>query len=279
MLSSPGPQLCWITGAGGLIGHALVESPYRPHRWQPRGLTRPELDLTNFREVEHAFLRESPQAILHCAALSKSPACQADPSLAWQLNVAVTQHLAALAQGIPFFFFSTDLVFDGQRGRYVESDPTNPLSVYGTTKLAAEQVVLANPRHTVLRTSLNHGTSPTGDRGFNEETLNTWRSGRTTRLFVDEFRSPIPAAATARATWELLDASATGLFHVAGAERLSRWEIGQHLAQQNPAITARLEAASLREYIGAPRPPDTSLNSSRAQSLLSFRLPEYRKST
>ena len=274
---TPPPPLCWVTGAGGLIGNALIHSPHRSPRWRVRGLNRAELDLTDFAAVERAFHSDQPRAVLHCAALSKSPACQADPALAWRLNFDVTRHLAALASDLPFFFFSTDLVFDGQQGNYQEADAVHPLSVYGETKVAAEQVVLANPRHTVLRTSLNHGISPTGDRGFNEETLLAWQAGRTTRLFVDEFRSPIPAAATARATWELLDRGATHLFHLAGAERLSRWDIGQHLARQNPGIVARIEATSLRAYAGAPRPPDTSLNSSRAQAILSFPLPGYRE--
>ena len=74
--------------------------------------------------------------------------------------------LAELAAEIPFFFLSTDLVFDGQTGNYDESAPVNPLSIYAETKAAAERIVLANPRHTVLRLSLNGGTSPSGRPRF-----------------------------------------------------------------------------------------------------------------
>ncbi len=136
--------------------------------------------------------------------------------------------------------------------------------------------MLANPKHTVIRTSLNGGVSPTGDRGFNEEIRRAWQEGRTLNLFTDEFRSPIPASATARAVWELARLEQTGLIHIAGSQRLSRWEIGQLLAARWPQLKPKLEPGSLKDYRGAPRAPDTSLNCAKAQALLSFPLPGLR---
>jgi dTDP-4-dehydrorhamnose reductase len=264
----------WITGAGGLIGNYLVRTAAR---WAPDaaviGLTRDQLDLTESAAVHAAFRRQSPALIIHCAALSRSPECEADPALARKLNVNVTAQLAELAAEIPFYFLSTDLVFDGRIGQYDESASVNPLSVYAETKVAAEQVVRTNPKHTIIRTSLNGGTSPTGDRGFNEQMRQAWAAGQTLRLFTDEFRSPISAEATARAIWELSTKAPPGLYHVAGSERLSRWQIGQLLAPRWPQLQPRMEASSLREYKGAPRAPDTSLNCAKAQALLSFPLP------
>jgi dTDP-4-dehydrorhamnose reductase len=266
--------VAWVTGAGGLIGNYLVATaPLCAPRWQVRGLTRAALDLTDAAAVCRAFAQENPSLVIHCAALSKSPACQADPGLARRLNIDVTRQLAGLSAEIPFLFFSTDLVFDGRKGDYIESDPVNPLSVYGETKLVAERVVLANPRHCVVRTSLNGGVSPTGDRGFNEDLRRSWEQGRSSRLFVDEFRTPIFAGITARAVWELIESGRPGLYHLAGSERLSRWEIGQRLAERWPRLNPKLEPATVTDYRGAPRPPDTSLNCAKLQSLLSFKLP------
>ena len=137
-------------------------------------------------------------------------------------------------------------------------------------------MVRRNPRHLVVRTSLNHGESPTADRGFNEEIRNAWKAGRVLRLFTDEYRNPLASMVTARALWELLAQEASGILHVAGAERLSRWEIGKALAGRYPGVEARIEPGSLRDYHGAPRAPDTSLDCTRAQSRLSFPLPGYR---
>jgi dTDP-4-dehydrorhamnose reductase len=267
-------QVVWITGAGGLIGSYLKRSA-RPRNapWQVVGLTRDQLDLLDFSAVRRLFDQQKPQGVIHCAALSRSPACQSNPPLAWQLNVDATRHLAELASHIPLLFLSTDLVFDGRRGDYVESDAPNPLSVYAETKAAAEQIVLANPRHTVIRTSLNGGTSPSGDRGFNEEMRRAWQAGQMLNLFTDEFRCPIPAAVTADAIWELVSKNLSGLYHLAGAEKLSRWQIGQLLAARWPQLHPKIRAGSLREYQGPARAPDTSLNCGKIQKMLSFPLP------
>lgn len=266
--------LAWITGAGGLIGNYLFQSAakFAPD-WRVRPLTRSDLDLADAPKLGALFRQEQPHAIFHCAALSKSPDCQANPALARKLNVEVTRELSELARDIPFIFFSSDLVFDGRTGNYDETSPVKPLSVYAQTKVAAESVVLSNPRHIVIRTSLNGGISPSGDRGFNEQLRNAWKSGGTLRLFTDEFRCPIHAEVTARAVWELLAKNQPGLFHLAGSQRLSRWDIGQLIARRWPQLNPQMVAASFKEYQGGPRAPDTSLNCAKAQKLLSFRLP------
>jgi dTDP-4-dehydrorhamnose reductase len=263
----------WITGAGGLIGNYLVQ---KARDFIPRArviaLTRQHLDLTDFNAVKAQFKQQQPKLVVHCAAMSQSPACQANPQLAGLVNVEVTRMLAALCADIPFVFFSSDLVFDGKKGNYDETAALNPLSVYGETKVEAERVVLENPAHTVIRTSLNGGTSPAGNRGFNEQLREDWTAGRVSKLFTDEFRCPIPALETARAVWDLIVKNRPGLYHLAGSEKLSRWQIGELIAARWPQLHPRLEATSLKTYAGAPRPADCSLNCAKIQSLLSFPL-------
>lgn len=253
-----------------MIGGYLARTAAQSGR-SARALTRSSLDILDFAAVRRLFRRDKPQWIIHCAALSQSPACQQNPQLARLLNIGATRMLAEFASDMPFVFFSTDLVFDGLKGNYRETDPVHPLSVYAETKAQAEEFVLANPRHTVIRTSLNGGTSLSGDRGFNEQLRRAFERGAALTLFTDEFRCPIPAEITAQATWELL--GQPGLFHVAGAERLSRWEIGQLLATRWPQLRPVIKPESLSSYEGSPRSPDTSLDCSKAQALLSFQLP------
>ena len=273
-MTKPNQKTVWITGAGGLIGNYLVQTaPQFAPGWLVRGLMRADLDLADFDAVRRTFRGDAPELVIHCAALSKSPECQKNPGLARKLNVEVTALLAELAADVRFIFFSTDLVFDGRTGNYDESATVNPLSVYAETKAVAEKIVLANPRHTVIRTSLNGGTSPTGDRGFNEQLRQAFTDGQMVKLFTDEFRNPIPAAVTARAVWELAAQDKPGLYHVAGSERLSRWELGSLIAARWPRLKAKLEAGSLKEYRGAPRAPDTSLNCAKVQNVLSIPLP------
>ncbi|HEY9510333.1 MAG TPA: SDR family oxidoreductase [Verrucomicrobiae bacterium] len=270
---NPAPMV-WITGAGGLIGNYLVQTaPRFAPGFKVFGLARSDLDLLNFSSVQQGFKKEKPQVVIHCAALSQSTACQKQPGLARKLNVEVTALLAELCADVPFIFFSTDLVFDGRAGDYDETDAVNPLCIYAETKVAAEKIVLANPKHTVVRTSLNGGISPSGNRGFNEQLRLAFKSGETVKLFTDEFRSPVPASATARAIWELVQKNLTGLFHLAGSEKLSRWQIGQLIAARCPELNPKLQPESLVNYHGAPRSPDTFLNCARIQAQLSFRLP------
>jgi dTDP-4-dehydrorhamnose reductase len=266
----------WVTGAGGLIGNYLVQTAARfAPRWEVLPLTRQSVDLTENSAVRELFQRTPPDLIIHCAGLTQTGPCQQQPALAHQMNVEVTAFLCELASHIRLFFFSTDLVFDGAKGNYIETDPIRPLFTYAQTKAEAEGIVLQNPKHTVIRTALNGGVSPKGNRGFNEELRRSWESGKTTPLFVDEYRCPIPAAVTARAIWELAEQDAPGLYHLGGRERLSRWEIGCLLTKRWPHVQARLEQDSIRNFKGLPRSPDVSMDSSKVQRLLSFPIPAF----
>src|SRR4051812_41780918 len=192
--------VAWITGARGLIGSYILRAA--PQEWDARPITRAEVDLLDFAAVRKLWNQHQPSLVIHCAALSKSVECQKEPALAHKVNVDATAYLNDLAADVPLVFFSSDLVFDGRKGFYSETDSTNPLTVYGETKVHAERVVLQNPKHTILRTSLNAGTSPVGNRSFTEEMRLAWQAGKTLKLFTDEFRSPVPTVITARAVWE-----------------------------------------------------------------------------
>jgi len=267
-------SLAWITGANGLIGNYLVQTAPRfaPH-WRVRALTREQFDLLDFKKVESEFEKDKPQLIIHCAAISAVGEAQKNLALARRVNVEVTKLLAELSAEIRFVFFSTDLIFDGRKGNYVETDVPNPLHIYGETKSAAEQIVLKNPKHLVVRTSLNYGASRAGNRSFNEQLRLALQSGRGMTLFTDEFRNPVPAVETARAVWDLAEKNCAGIYHVAGAEKLSRWQIGELLVNRWPEIKMKIESGSAKDFPGPPRALDTSLDISKAQKVLSAPLP------
>ena len=266
--------LAWITGASGLIGSHIVQAAptYAPD-WEIRGLSRKDFDLTNFPETQRQFEKDDPSLVIHCAAMSDPTACESQPNEARFINREATFFLSGLAQDIPMIFFSTDLVFDGNHGQYTEDDEPSPLTVYARTKAEAEQLVLANPLHTVFRTSLTAGSSPSGARGIDEVLIQQWSNGQSPTLFTDEYRCPIHAEATARATLEIALAKRTGIYHLAGATRMSRYEIGQAVAATCTFTHCPIHAGSLSEYNGPPRAADTSLNCGKIQSLLSFPLP------
>ena len=267
----------WITGAGGLVGSYLVRTALRwAPDWDARGLTRQDVDLTDETAVRRLWQEHQPAAVIHCAAISRPAVCEQNPELATKINVGATALLASLASEVPLLFFSSDQVFDGRQGWYVETDRINPINRYGETKAAAEELVLSNPRHTVVRLALTAGTSATGDRSFVEDMRRSVAANLCLTLFTDEFRSPVPAGVVARAAWELIAQKQSGLYHLGGAERLSRMEIGEALAVTYPELASRLQPGSVTVYHGPPRPPDLSMCCGKLQSLLSFPLTGFR---
>ncbi|HSY17550.1 MAG TPA: SDR family oxidoreductase [Candidatus Acidoferrales bacterium] len=269
--------LVWVTGANGLIGSYLVQTaPRFAPGWRVRGLVRTDFDLLDFAAIEREFAKDRPRLIIHCAAITVVADVQKNPQLARRVNVEVTKLLAELAAEIPFTFFSTDLVFDGCKGNCTETDATNPLHLYGETKLDAEAIVLRNPRHLVVRTSLNGGVSPSGNRAFNEQLRRSLQqAGQGMTLFTDEFRCPIPAVETARAVWELVRQGASGLYHVAGTEKLSRLQIGKLLIPRWPEIKTEIRSGSAKDFPGPPRALDTTLDVAKVQKVLSRPLPKF----
>lgn len=266
-----------ITGAAGLIGQYLLRSATRwAPDWEARGLTRAEADLTDFPAVAALLRSVEPSAVIHCAALSRTHDCEQHPEQARLVNVRATAHLAALSTDIPLIFLSSGEVFDGRQGWYRETDQATPINISGKTKLEAEQVVLQHPRHTVLRIVLTAGTSANGDRSFVEDMCRAARAGKDVTLYADEYRCPLPAGAVARAIWALLQHDRPGLYHLGGRERLSRWDIGHALVRWYPELAGRLVEGSSRAHVGAPRPPDLSLQCDKIQRLLSFPLPGFR---
>jgi len=266
--------LVWITGANGLIGNYLVQTaPRFAPRWRVRALARADFDLLDFTAARREFQKDQPQLVIHCAAISTVAEAQKNLELARRVNVEITEFLTELAAEIQFVFFSTDVVFDGRKGNYSETDAPNPIHVYGETKLAAEQIILKNPKHLVVRTSINGGISRAGNRGFNEQLWLALQMGQGMTLFTDEFRSPVPAVETARAVWELTQKNCTGIFHVAGAEKLSRFQIGQLLVKRRPEIKIEIKPGSAKDFPGPPRALDVSLDISKVQKIISKPLP------
>jgi dTDP-4-dehydrorhamnose reductase len=267
-------SLVWITGADGLIGNYLIQTaPRFASRWRVRAQTREQFDMLDFETVKREFQKDRPQLVIHCAAITAVGEAQKNPALARRVNVEATRLLAELSTEIQFVFFSTDLIFDGRKGNYTVADTPHPLHVYGETKAAAEELVLKNPRHLVVRTSLNYGVSRAGNRSFNEQFKLSLQNSTGMKLFTDEFRCPIPAVETARAVWELVEKNCVGIYNVAGAEKLSRWRIGQLLAKRWPEIKTKIESGSAMDFSGPPRALDTSLDISKVQKVLSAPLP------
>jgi dTDP-4-dehydrorhamnose reductase len=220
------------------------------------------IDLADHDAVRAAVARFRPTHIVHAGALTAVGDCCADPSRAAQVNTVATGVLAdaAAAIGARLVFASTDMVFAGDAAPYCESDPPRPLSVYGRSKAAAEQLVAEHPNALVVRIPLMIGLPCTRRPATFASQLAALRAGEPLRLFTDEFRTPVCSADAARALLGLARSGRTGLLHLPGPERLSRFEIIARcaallgIAHPNLVPIARHEIAAPE-----PRPADLSL--------------------
>jgi dTDP-4-dehydrorhamnose reductase len=176
---------------------------------------------------------------------------------AWSINAEGSAVVAAAARDVRLVHLSSDIVFDGTRGRYREDDPVAPVHAYGRSKAEAERLVAElHPAAAIVRTSLIYGGAEAGP----QERLA--REAR--RFFVDEIRSPVQVEDLARALLELAELDYAGPLHAGGAEDLSRYDLAVLLG----ADPKRIESANTTP----DRAPNVSLDSSRAAALLKTRL-------
>jgi dTDP-4-dehydrorhamnose reductase len=209
--------------------------------------------------------------IIHTAAVSAADAVYRNPEEGWRVNVLGTSRLADWCDGhdCRLVFTSTDLVFDGTRGWYREDDLPCPSLAYGRTKAAAERIVLEVPRGLVVRIGLLFGASRAGREAFFDRALARLREGQPQFFFEDEFRTPLDYATAARALVALAETETRGVIHVAGRERVSRFDLMRRIAQ-SVGLDPGLVRANRREdfKIAEPRPADVSLDTSQLDSLL-----------
>ena len=235
-----------LTGSSGLLGHAYalaavrrghtVTALYNQNRPIADGLARAiQLDASEPEELTKIAIELWPDAIVNCAAISNATSVEADAMRAEKINVALPRLLAQLSThlGARLLHVSTDMVFDGQSEQsYRSTDMPAPTNLYGQTKLMAEREVLEhNPEDPViLRIPIRMGNSPGGRRSLHEKLIAAIQAGKKPKLFCDEMRQPCSASNVAEVLLELTERrDLHGLFHWAGSETLSRFEMGQRI--------------------------------------------------
>ncbi|HYP16613.1 MAG TPA: SDR family oxidoreductase [Opitutus sp.] len=238
----------FLTGASGLVGaafaaaaaqrgHTVIGTVGRFPNPIPGLAEQAQADLLNRDVVTRLVLDAFPEAIVNCAAISEPAACEADPTGSERMNVELPATLAELARHLHarLLHLSSEQVFDGERAApYSVTDPPSPINTYGRQKVASERAVLstAPTLAAVVRAPLLMGDSPGGRRSVHERLLGDWAAGRTARLYTDEFRQPCTATSLADVLLELVERpEACGAFHWAGAELLSRHELGRRLRE------------------------------------------------
>jgi dTDP-4-dehydrorhamnose reductase len=217
-----------------------------------------------------------PEAIIHCAAIASINAAEQQPELAQQLNGEVPGWLAEAARrwSVPFVHISTDAVFNGETGNYTEEDATDPLSVYARAKLAGEQAVqAANPDAAIARTVF-YGWSLSGRRSLAEFFFNQLTAGEQMKGFTDLQFCPLYVEDLAQALLEMIEKQLSGVYHVVGPDRLSKYDFGVRIAERfglDPDLITPVSMNGLDR--GAPRSLNLTLNTDKIEQALGHALP------
>jgi len=259
-----------VIGASGQLGQDLL----RVFGADTIGLGHGDLDVTDGVAVSNILRERAPDWVINTAAFHRVDDCELNPSLAFAVNALGAANVARAAEeiGAGVVFYSTDYVYGGQ-GRerdqpFRESDPADPLNVYGITKWAGEQLVmLANPRHIVVRSAGLYGTA-TSRKGwtFPELMVNKARDEGKLRVVADQALSPTYTSDLAATTKALMEANAAGLFHLTNDGECSWYEFAKatiDLAGLDVPIEA---TATTQQPRRAHRPPYSALTIDRLEA-------------
>jgi dTDP-4-dehydrorhamnose reductase len=262
-----------ITGGTGQLGRAL--SRLAPEGVQVTALGSSQCDITDPAAVWTAVTICRPDVVVHCAAMTDVDGCEHDPRRAWRVNALGTQHVAAAAMeaGARLVYISTNYVFDGEAEEpYHEFARPNPISVYGATKLAGEEIVRALcPRHYVVRTAMLY--DETG-RNFVTTILRLACERPALQMVADQIGNPTYAADLAAAIWRLVGQPAYGTYHLVNAGHASWFEWACE-AVWLAGLSTPVEPIPASAYRRAARPPRNGTLASLAAPALGISLPPW----
>lgn len=276
-----------ITGIAGVAGYnalhyfanrypGQVVGIRQQDNWRLAGETIVACDAEDRDTLARLCDRYAFRSVLDCAGNCALRACELDPELAWRINVDGVRNLLGVVDAVAarVVHLSIDLVFSGRgAGQHVEQDPTDPVTVYGQTMVAAEQIVAERaPSACTLRISLPMGVSFNGHAGAIDWIQSRFAKHRPATLYFDEIRTPTYTDCLNELFETVLANRLAGLYHAGGPRALSLYEIAQ--------VVNRVGGYAPELLMGCPRlaagpiPPragDVSMNSARLEEALGYR--------
>jgi dTDP-4-dehydrorhamnose reductase len=240
-----------ITGASGRFGRGLQLAFEQKHTIYP--LRHADVDITKADDVERVLTAIHPDVVIHTAALPDIDYCETHPEETQKVNVEGTRSVmraaAQLTAGLAHI--STDAVFDGAKGEpYVETDATNPISVYGRSKLAAEQVVKEYEKHWIFRVSVLFGP---GKENFVSKAIEQARAGVVYKVASDQLGSATYTLDAGETILEVVEAEAYGLYHLCNSDPCTRMDLAKQ-AVVDAGLDPELVQGMLTESMSRPGP-------------------------
>lgn len=276
-----------ITGANGFVAWYLIrdllqedykivatgKSASRLPFNDPK-LVYETLDITDAGSVKTVFEKHKPDIVVHAAALSKPDECELNREAAFLTNVQATEFLlqAAAVYHSYFLFISTDFVFAGTRLNYKEDDAVAPVNYYGQTKKEAEEAVQKYPfEWGIVRTILVYGKPMSGRQNILTIVAGCLQKGEPYRVFSDQTRMPTYVEDLARALATMIAKQSTGIFHIAGADVLTPYQMALAVANQLGYAAHGINEVTAETFRQpALRPPITGFDLTKATAELAY---------
>jgi dTDP-4-dehydrorhamnose reductase len=264
-----------VTGARGMLGTDLCE--VLSGRGLPFIATDiEELELADRAAVSRFVEEHRPRAVINCAAYTAVDQAESEPEIAFRVNRDGARNLAEAVRSTSgdLVHVSTDYVFDGRKaGPYTEEDPTNPLGVYGKSKLAGEEAIRATcPRHCIIRTAWLYGVH---GKSFPRTMLELKQAGRPLRVVTDQMGSPTYTSHLAVILVEAAERRIRGTYHAVGAGQCSWYEFACEVISA-AGMVPDIEPVTTADFPRpAPRPANSVLSTEKLESTLGVKLPRW----
>ena len=275
-----------VTGASGLLGHELccqlakadhtVSALKSTHQVGIRGVEEFTVDITDQYSVEKIVEKQNPDIIVHAAGITDVDQCEKNPDLARTVHVKGTGNVAKSANSndFPLIYISTDHLWDGTRPKVDEDTPPYPINTYAKTKLEGELTAFEICEKVLsIRTNFfGHGRP--WRMSFSDWILKNLAQESTLSMFTDAYFTPISTQYLSQFIMELVDQKATGIFNIAGTERLSKYDFAVLLAKEAGYSSNKIRKTLLADFgFSAPRPRDMSLSTKKISHFLGRKMP------
>ena len=283
-------QKILLTGSNGLLGQKLVQLILDRGEYELIATARGEnrlpmldgngiyrsLDVTDRDEVQRVMHEFKPDYVIHTAAMTNVDQCETEREGCWKLNVDAVQYLAEACQahGTRLVHLSTDFIFDGENGPYDESASPNPLSYYGESKLAAEELLLAsqNLPFAIARTVLVYGIAHDMSRSnIILWVKNSLENHKPIKVVDDQWRTPTLAEDLALGCYLMVKHNATGIFNISGSNLLTPYDMAVQTADffgLDKSFMTRADSSTFTQP--AKRPAKTGFVIEKARQQLGY---------
>lgn len=255
-----------IFGAGGQLGKELLTHYPQAIGFFHSDLSgKPTIDISDGILLSNVIRNNKPDIVINAAAIANVDFCERNHQLAYSINGEAPGLMSRICNeiGAKLIHISTDYVFDGVQGNYTESSIPNPVNYYGLSKLLGDAKVLSYDNSLVIRTSGVFGFS----KNFPMHVLNSLKE-RIRVNTIPGFYSPIHVSNLSNALLEIVEKDRTGLINIAG-ERISRHAFALKIAEHFSLDDSLIQSVENIDEMYARRPFDSSLDSSKALSILS----------